>query len=169
MFKFLESKNKRCGPYDYSLCLLTLDSQTGALQSAVYTNYTVYKFSHVYEGNKTSSNKVLSFVEGLTDRCKTPEYNISHSFATVDLDTAEATFISCMDKDIVMDQWISSFSNDETEFVTSSGNAESGEAQFLVVNVATGKKIKDLFINNLGKTLGSVSGLFQVFAVDYID
>jgi hypothetical protein len=41
--------------------------------------------------------------------------------------TASASFIACMDRTIVMDEWISSFSRDHSEFCTASGNAESGQ------------------------------------------
>jgi hypothetical protein len=57
------------------------------------------------------------FAEGLTG-CET------FSFAMLNLTTAQATVISCMNAVIGQGQWLSSFSKDGSVFVTASGDAE---------------------------------------------
>jgi hypothetical protein len=74
-----------------------------------------------------------------------------------------------MDSNIVMDEWISSFSADHSQFATASGNAESAEGQLLVADVQSGKTLQNVNLNSLGTKLGAASGLFDVVSCNFID
>ena len=155
----LRNNSAKCqAPSDSSLCLLEIDEKSGEIVESTYTNFTAYKFNQA-----SVSTDVMSFVEGAFGQCYQNATESSYSFARVNLITAEATFESCVDTLIVMDEWISSFSPDDSQFATASGNTESGQGQLLVVDTATGKTVLNADINKIGTMLGKVSGL--VFSV----
>ncbi len=85
----------------------------------------------------------------------------------MNLKTASAQFIACMDQTIVMDEWISTFSEDHQEFCTASGNAESGQGQVLCASTQTGKQTFQLDSNSIGRMLGGVNNLYDVLAINF--
>lgn len=89
-------------------------------------------------------------------------------FATVNLQTAAATPIACLAKTPSSQQWISSFSSDNTMWVTASGNAE-GPSQLLVANAKTGAVTLDINIDHLGGLLHAKDNLFDVLAINFAD
>jgi hypothetical protein len=72
-----------------------------------------------------------------------------------------------MNRTIVMDEWISTFSPDHAEFCTASGNAESGQGQILCADVQTGHTTFEMDSNAIGRALGGVDGLYDVLAINY--
>ena len=162
----LRNETARCqAPHDSSLCMIAIDETTGAVVTSTYTNYTVYKFNQ----GSPSSSAVLGFIEGFPERCYQNETESSYAFGTVDLSNpASPTFIACLDTNIVMDEWISTFSSDGSEFATASGDTEAN-GQLLVADTQSGKVKLNADISSLGKTLGSENGLFLVLSIDYLE
>jgi len=155
---------KPCAPAQSDECMLAIDTTTGSLTSAIWTNYTVYKYAQQTD----SSGNILAWVYGFEGQCKNP-YD-DYAFATVNLPTAKATLLKCIQHNIivVMDEWISSFSNDDTLFATGSGDAESGVPQLLVFDVATGQATVNTTLPGLDKALGANMGLFDIWSVDFM-
>jgi len=153
-----------CAPVDSDECLLAISTTTGNLTSSVWTNYTVYKYAQQMDSNAN----VLAWVDGFYSICKNP-YN-DYAFATVNLKSAKATLGTCIQHNVTvaMDEWISSFSNDDTLFATGSGDAESGSPQLLVFSVATGKAVVNTNLPGLAKALGASMGLFDIWSVDFM-
>ncbi|KAH3761016.1 hypothetical protein Pelo_7177 [Pelomyxa schiedti] len=162
----LRDASEQCAPGSADLCLLKINAADGSLMASTYTNYTVEKFQSSH--STSSENTAIAFVEGFSNICHHP-YN-NYAFATIDLETAQATFSACMDESVSidMDPWISSFSTDLTLFATGSGDAEAGEAQVVVLDVGTGKAITNTKLDGLGQALRAVSGLYDVWSVDFI-
>eukprot|EP00003_Mantamonas_plastica_P024871 TRINITY_DN4740_c0_g1_i1.p1 TRINITY_DN4740_c0_g1~~TRINITY_DN4740_c0_g1_i1.p1 ORF type:complete len:383 (+),score=138.99 TRINITY_DN4740_c0_g1_i1:51-1199(+) len=156
-------REKTCGPSAASLCLLQLDVSSGALVSAKYTpNWTAYKY-----GKQNQNGKVLTWVNGFDKECQHP-YN-DFAFASVDLNTANATLISCIPKDVTVqeDEWESSFSHDDSMMATASGNAEKPHPQVLVFDTSSAKAILNAELTGLNKALGAAEGLLWVWGVEF--
>jgi len=153
-----------CAPAQSDECLLAISTLTGNLTSSLWTNYTVYKYAQQMDSN----SNILAWVDGFYSTCNNP-YN-DYAFATVNLKTAKATLGNCIQHNVtvVMDEWISSFSNDDTLFATGSGDAESGEPQLLVFSVSTGKALVNSKLPGLAKALGASMGLFDIWSVDFM-
>jgi len=156
---------KSCGPTQSSLCMLMIDSQTGALNGSIFTNFTVYK----YGSSVQSNGNLLSFIEGFSHLCQHP-YD-DYLFAQVNLATATATPIACIPKNVTidMDEWISSFSLDGAWMATSSGNAEGDDPQVLVFSTQSGALVLNSTLTGLSKALGADLGLFDVWSADFAE
>ena len=162
----LRNESARCqAPERSSLCLVAIDETDGHIVRSTYTPYTVYKYAHA----SADPSNVLTFAENVSQSCYRNSTESSYAFARVNLTSAAVSLTACLDVDIVMDEWISAFSADGTEFATASGDASSGQGQLLVAEVASGAVKLNLDTNDIGKTLGSASGLFLVLSIDYLD
>eukprot|EP01116_Phalansterium_solitarium_P011733 TRINITY_DN2749_c0_g3_i1.p1 TRINITY_DN2749_c0_g3~~TRINITY_DN2749_c0_g3_i1.p1 ORF type:complete len:352 (+),score=147.19 TRINITY_DN2749_c0_g3_i1:124-1179(+) len=152
-----------CGHVDSDECLLALDATSGALKSAVYTNFTVYKY-----GPADASGSLLAWVEGFDDVCDHPYDDFL--FAKVDLPTATATPIACIDRNVTvhMDEWIASFSLDGSMMATGSGDAEA-PAQLAVFNTTDASTVLNTDLAGLKQQLKTADGLFFVWSVDWIN
>lgn len=102
------------------MCLLAIDSVTGALKSSKLADTVAYKFA----GSACDDNPtvVTSWVEDYTN-CQ------GYGFGDYDLATAAYTHKSCLASSVVdqEDEWISSFSDDEKTFATASSFSEVRE------------------------------------------
>jgi hypothetical protein len=156
-----DKRKQKCAPQDSDNCLLEINSDTGALLSAKFTNWTVYKYGNSLD----EQGNVLGFLEGFTELCKHPYNNFL--FAKVNLNTATAKPIGCIDKDlsIQMDEWISTFSKDEKLFAT--GSRIGGNAQFLVLDPTSGKTLLNSKLDGLADALGTTLGLYWIWSVDF--
>jgi hypothetical protein len=157
-----DKRPQKCAPKDSDLCLLQIDAGTGKLETAKYTNWTVYKY-----GKQLSDGTILAFVEGFDELCKHP-YN-NYLFAKVNLNTATATPIACISRDVTiqMDEWISSFSKDQSLFAT--GSRFGGNAQFLVLNTTNAQTVINSKLEGLDKALGTQLGLYWIWSVDFLN
>ncbi len=145
------------------LCLVAIDEHSGAVLSSTYTPWAAYK----YDAGSSSSSAVTALVQDGFPECFQPGTETGFAFATVNLHTANATLISCMNSTIVMDEWIASFSPDHTELCTASGDAESGRGQVLCASVKTGHKTLEFDSNAIGRALGGVNSLYAVLSINY--
>lgn len=116
---------QRCvAPHQSDLCLVAIDTRTGATVSSTFTNYTVYK----YDNRMAPDNTVLVFAENVPG-CA------SFGFARLNVTSAQLAVLSCMNavigatplalramplllscclENAGQGQWISSFSADGT-------------------------------------------------------
>jgi len=155
-------RTKTCGPADSSLCLLAINSRTGALINATYTpDFTVYKYAQQAE-----QRNVFSWVFGFVDTCQDP-YN-DFAFASVTLDAGTAKLVNCIQHNVTvhMDEWITSFSTDDSLLATGSGDAEA-TAQLLIFETATGKARINSNLTGLAQALHAAEGLFDIWSVDF--
>jgi len=152
-----------CAPDQSDMCLLTLDGTDGTLKAALWTNWTAYKYSQ----QASSDGNLLTFVEGFDSTCQDPYNNFA--FATVNLASASATLINCISHNatIDMDEWISSFSLDDSLMATASGDAEAGAAQLLVFDTKSGNSVLNTALTGLAQALGAAEGLFDVWSADF--
>jgi len=153
----------RCSQHDPDLCLMALDSQSGRLLSTKSTNFTVYKYAQAPAKDGT----LLVWVFGFSEVCKHP-YN-DFAFAKLSLDTAQATLIACMDRNITlhMDEWITSFSADDTLMATGSGNAETADPQLLVLDTRTGHAVVNSKLEGLADALKAEFHMIEIWSVDF--
>jgi len=148
-----------CGPDDYSLCLLAIDTTTGNLKAANYTpSWTGYHFHNV----KNSDGTVLTWSFSTSSTC-----NDTYMFGNLDLEKVKMTQISCVDKSVVidMDEWVTAFSPDKSILATGSGDAYAGVGQLIIFDVKTAKVLVNSQLNGLKKMLNAYSGLFDIFSV----
>jgi len=97
LFYFISSNKKRYLLNNYkSLCLLAVNSKTGALAYSIYTNYTIYKYGPSIRPDGT----VLAFIEGFDSLCRNQNGNFL--FASVNLRTARAVPIACIGNNTVI-------------------------------------------------------------------
>jgi len=152
-----------CAVNDSDLCMVALDATTGALISANYTDFTVYKY-----GPTQPDGTILTWMEGYDNLCNHP-YN-DFLFATVNFKTFTSQPIACISTNVTvqMDEWISSFSLDGTLFATGSGDQETGEGQLLVFNTANGKTVLNTDLSGLKTIFKEADGLFFVWSVDFV-
>ena len=153
----------RCDPSDdTSQCFLSIDRVTGELNYAVKTNFTVYK-----TGNGSNEKKVISWIEGEREHCNHPENN--YLFGYVDFTTSSLSLIACIPTSITidMDEWIASFSTDNSLFATGSGDAESGKLQLLIFNTMTGKVQVNSQLKGLTEELGAAENLIWIWGIDF--
>ena len=125
---------QQCDPNnDAALCLLSIDSHSGALLSAVHTNWTVYKFADT----PNADGSVLALIEGFASVCKHPGHG-DFVFGNVYLANATAQPTACLPANVTIQtaQWISSFSADLTQWATAS--AFGSELQFLSFHTKDG-------------------------------
>jgi len=157
-------RDNPCAPEDSDMCLLNLDGTTGALNSATYTNWTIYKY-----GPMLNTGEMLTWMEGFDSLCKHP-YN-DFLFAKVDLSTATATPIACITQSVTvdMDEWIASFSLDGSLFATGSGDAETAYPQLLVFDTSTGATTLNSTLPGLAEALKTYQNLFVVWSVDWVN
>jgi len=152
-----------CAPADSDLCLLSLDSTTGSLKNAVWTNWTIYKY-----GPSLDSGSMIAWMEGFDDLCQHPYDDFL--FAKVDLATATATPIACIPTDVTiqMDEWISSFSLDSTLFATGSGDQYTGMSQLLVFDTSNGDLVLNSTLSDLPEQLHSADNFVFIWSVDWV-
>jgi len=157
-------RDASCGPSDDDQCLLAIDSNTGNLTSAMYTNWTVYKYGSSLDG----SGSMTAWLNGFDQLCKHPYDDFL--FAKVNLQMATATPIACIPSDVTvqMDEWIASFSLDDSLFATASGDQYTGVGQLLVFDVQTGVLSLNTTLSGLAQELNSADGFFFVWSVDWI-
>jgi len=152
-----------CAPVNSDLCLLELDVATGSLKSAVWTNWTIYKY-----GPMLKSGSLLAWMEGFDDLCNHPYDDFL--FADVNLATATATPVACIPKDVVvqMDEWIASFSLDNSLFATGSGDQYTGTSQLLIFDTSTANVVLNTTLSDLPKQLGSYDNFVFIWSVDWV-
>merc|ERR1712137_561526 len=152
-----------CDPSnDASLCLLAIDTQTGELINSTLANsYTVYNYSPVPNSNGT----ILSFAFGYETLCKHPY----EDFVFVNLNLTDATTepIACISKNTTIqeEEWISSFSEDNSLFAQAS--AFGSELQYLTFNTTNGATLVNSDLSGLAKELGAAEGLLFFWGVDF--
>jgi hypothetical protein len=77
-------------------------------------------------------------------------------------------FLTYIDVSISLTLRISSFSLDNTLFATASGDGDSGQAQLLIINPTNGATLYDTTLPGLGPALGSASGVYWIWGVNFI-
>jgi len=155
-----DKRPQRCAPKDWENCFLAIDWNTGELKSAKYTNYTVYNYGRL---NSDPSN-LLAWVEGFDSYCQHP-YN-DFLFARVNLLTAEAKPIACINVTIQEEPWESAFNDDESLFVTASRFAQ--DTQFLVLDPMTGKTLLNSRLDGLAEKLQCAELLYYIWDVAFV-
>jgi len=156
-------RQQTCAPSDSDECLLALDATTGALVSAMWTNWTVYRY-----GPRLPSGELLCWMEGFDSLCQHPYNNFL--FAKVNLAGAKAAPVSCIPQEVTvnMDEWIASFSPDGSLFATGSGNTETGEPQLLIFDSSSGAVMLNSNLPGLASKLETYDGLFLIWSVDWV-
>jgi len=157
-------RDNPCAPEDSDECLLLIDSTTGNLTQATFTNWTIYNFGF----SQQSSTQRLVWMEGFDSVCNDPYNNFL--FASVDLNNAIANPLVCIPSTAIiqMDEWISSFSLDGNYFATGSGDAETGTGQLLIFDPSSGKIILQSDLSEIVKLFNPADGLFDIWSVDWI-
>jgi len=156
-----DKRPQRCAPHDYENCFLAIDWNTGALKSAKYTNYTVYNYGRM---GTTDPSNLLAWVEGFDEFCQHP-YN-EFLFARVNLLTAAAKPIACINVTIQEGPWESAFNDDESLFVTASRFAQN--TQFLVFDPITGKTLLNSHLDGLAEKLQCAELLYYIWDVAFV-
>jgi len=162
-----DQREKKCAPVDSDLCMLQINSKTGQLVDAVFTNWTMY---HLYDGQVSrrpdGSVEMLGWIEGFPDLCKHP-YN-DFLFAQVNLHTGKARPVACLDHSVSIqeDEWIAAFTPDGTKLATAS--RWSDDTQFLVLDTATGKALVQSSLKGISQKLGAKLGLFYIWSLDFL-
>ena len=153
-----------CAPGQADNCMCAIDVSSGALESCTFTNWTVYGYSPA----RQSSGSLVVWMYGFEERCSDP-YN-DFLFAKLDPTLTAAVPIACIQHNATIDEdeWIESFSLDNTLFATGSGDAEAGRMQLLVFDIATGKAVVDTFLPGLAAALKSAEGMVMVWGVSFV-
>jgi hypothetical protein len=159
-------------------CMLAIDARTGAVRSSRYNrNEHCYRFglAEVPNAQRAPHNRegatlgpiVAAFVVGMNARCGRGDNETSYAFAEVDLSTSNFTKVSCVSTKTIIHEgpWISSFSANSRFFVTSSGNGNGDDPQFLAFDVASGRVVTDTRLQGLARALKADMGLIFVWAV----
>jgi hypothetical protein len=167
-----------CAPQDFQDCLLSIDSNTGELLKSVYNHDEhVYRFGNPSHATTTIPLPLLiqsnttpivdAFVVGMNSRCNRSSQETSYAFARVNLAQSQFELISCITTKIVIQEapWISAFSPANDVFVTSSGDGDGDDPQFVTFDVSTGKSIVDTKLSGLAKKLDAKMGLIFVWSV----
>jgi len=156
--------SNRCAPADEDECLLQIDTNTGNLLSAMWTNWTIYKYAQ-----PSDDGTIVSWMYGFEGLCKHPYDDFL--FARVNLTDATAVPISCIPKNITvdMDEWIASFSLDSTLMATGSGDSETGMPQLLVFNTSNANVVLNTNLTGLAEALKSADKLFNIWSVDFVN
>jgi len=160
----LREQKDWCAPVNSDMCLLAVNSNTGSLLSAKWTNFTVYKYGPPIPGK---NGELLAWVEGFDSLCRHPFDNFL--FASVNVSSATASPIACISRNVTidMDEWIASFSSDGTMMATGSGDY-TGVPQLLVFNTNTGEVDVNSDLSGLGRALGARDNLFNIWSVDFV-
>ena len=151
-----------CAPRDSDECLISIDTTTGKMINAIGpNNYTVYAFTK----NQTNLTNVLSFVFGFEDICKHP-YN-DYAFATVNLKTAAADLIVCIDKSLMVESTeFTTFNADGSLFAVAVGDTET-TTQVLIIDSKTGNATVNTDLSGLGKKLPAYLDLYLIWGVTF--
>eukprot|EP00998_Keelungia_sp_KM082_P005487 NODE_1808_length_1209_cov_47.543438_g1793_i0.p2 GENE.NODE_1808_length_1209_cov_47.543438_g1793_i0~~NODE_1808_length_1209_cov_47.543438_g1793_i0.p2 ORF type:complete len:368 (+),score=107.53 NODE_1808_length_1209_cov_47.543438_g1793_i0:24-1127(+) len=165
----LRAPGHTCSSNVTDMCMVGVDTDTGALKSSVATpSWTVYKYSHAAADAAISNEAgVLSWVAGPESECEHPYNNFL--FGHVSPGAATMKPIACISKDVTVDtaEWIAAFSDDESLFATASGNAEAGEMQLLVLQPHTGATVLNTKLDGLPQALHAAQNLTWVWAIDF--
>lgn len=166
-----------CGPDPSSQCLITISTVDGTLSSAVYTpDYQIFKFDKTYmqptstttasSALTTATKDVLAFASG--NRCGSG--NWTYQFLTVNMSSADATVVSCVDPSFVLDEdeWVGSFSPEHDLFATGSGNGNGDDPQLAVFNVSTGALVLNSHLTGLSAALKAKMGLVFIWGVQIV-
>jgi len=155
--------SNRCAPVDSDECLLQIDVNTGDLLSAMWTNWTIYKYAQLND-----DGTILSWMYGLEGLCKNNDF----LFAKVNLTDATAIPIACIPKNVTvdMDEWIASFSLDSTLMATGFGDARTGSfSQLLVFNTSDASVVLNTNLTGLAEALKSAKKLFGIWSIDFVN
>jgi hypothetical protein len=155
-----------CGPHSSSQCLLALDMASGELLNSTYTpQYQVYKFGRNHNGGNVSA-----FMIGFNEFCTGADNSSSYVFGKVNLDSAVGYPIGCIPPSVILqeDEWIASFSMDETLLATGSGNGDGDDPQLIVFETASGKVVKQSQLSGLAKALHGKMGLVFLWALEFV-
>lgn len=153
-----------CNPNDSTQqCLLEIDVASGQLLGSKPMNVTVYKYA------RSTAPVVRAWMEGSDALCSDP-YN---NFLFGDFNTTSAQLtgdFACISHNstIHMDEWVSSFSLDNSVLATASGNAEGEDAQLLVFDSRSGQTLLNSDLSSLPQALGASQNLIWVWSVDFM-
>ena len=107
-------RDNKCGPHDYSLCMISMDVSNGNMKYTIYNNFTVYRY-----GNQIQNGNVLIWAFGFESLWLKIFFCFLHFFfffifytfffisnhtgedflfATLNLANATATPIACISK-----------------------------------------------------------------------
>eukprot|EP01128_Nolandella_sp_AFSM9_P009347 TRINITY_DN5957_c0_g1_i1.p1 TRINITY_DN5957_c0_g1~~TRINITY_DN5957_c0_g1_i1.p1 ORF type:complete len:375 (+),score=80.63 TRINITY_DN5957_c0_g1_i1:260-1384(+) len=163
-FSYPLTQEAKCGTVDSDLCLVGVSTTTGSF-TTVPTNYTIYD---TVAGSLDTNGEIFAFIEGFPSICKSSHGNFL--YAKVNLKTGVATPVVCLAPDVVDQEgpWISSFSLDQTLWATSSGDADAGQSQLLVVDTKTGEPIYDNLLKGLPQALHAWENFIWVWAVNFV-
>jgi hypothetical protein len=163
----LRPDGQRCAPAESDECLVTVDLASGELVSAHYTNYTIYQFADAPVGAASGAAMYLTWMFGFEEKCRHP-YN-DFLFAQVDIESAAAVPIACIPHNVTVDfqEWISSFSSDQSLFATASGDSEGDPSQLLVFSTKDGSVVVDSDLGELPRMLHAWSKLVFIWGVDF--
>lgn len=157
-----------CAPVQSDECLLAINISTGALINATYTpQYDVYKYGR----RQLPDGRVNAFMVGFNEFCTPGETNTTtYAFGQVNMRTAQAVPKACVSQDIVIqtDEWIASYSLDETLVATGSGNGDGDDPQLLVFNATSGSAIVNSQLHGLAKALRGDMGLVFIWALEFV-
>ena len=156
-----------CGPSPTSQCMITIDSTTGALKSAVYTpDYQVWKFTRY---QNPVDQTVKSFVSGggCNQSSSSPW---TYQFRDVDPITGATKTLTCVNDDLLIntDEWIASFAPDASLLATGSGNGDGDDPQLLVLNATSGSTVINSKLTGLAKALNADMGLVFIWALEFV-
>jgi len=154
----------RCAPADEDECLLQIDTNTGNLISAMWTNWTIYKYAQ-----PSADGTIMSWMFGFEGLCKHPYDDFL--FARVNLADATAVPIACIPQSVTvdMDEWIASFSLDSSLMATGSGDPETGVPQLLVFDTSNGNIVLNTNLTGLAEALKTADKLFDIWSVDFVN
>ena len=148
-----------CAPHRSDLCLLTIDTASGALLGSTYSNGTV-----VYAWGPTvdAQGRRLVWLEGFDDVCQHPFNNFGFGF--MDLSTSIATLQACIPSNVtIFDEFVAGFSADGRLLATASGPSPP---HLSVFRTADGSVQLNVPLTDLGPKLGAFQDMVWVWAVD---
>eukprot|EP01116_Phalansterium_solitarium_P006361 TRINITY_DN18659_c0_g1_i1.p1 TRINITY_DN18659_c0_g1~~TRINITY_DN18659_c0_g1_i1.p1 ORF type:complete len:347 (+),score=83.76 TRINITY_DN18659_c0_g1_i1:81-1043(+) len=151
-----------CGASPDDQCLLALNGDTGALQSATYTNFTLYSY-----GPTNADGSPLVFAQGF-DICNSS----GNALLFANLEQGTLNPVACVARDLVLGDdgsWASAFSIDGSLLATGSGTTGNGPpSQLVVLSTTTGAAMLNTSLNELVETLGSKGGQLAVWGISWI-
>ena len=153
-----------CAPRDSDECFISIDTINGKMLNAIGpNNYTVYAFTKPQNGS--SNTEILSFVFGFEDICKHP-YN-DYAFANVDLMTAEAKLLTCLNHSLVVESTeFTTFNADGSLFSVAVGDTET-TTQVLIIDSKTGEAKVNTDLAGLGKKLPAYLDLYLIWGITF--
>jgi hypothetical protein len=159
--------NIGCAPQAFEQCMLAVNTTDGSLLSAKYSpqQYQVFKYGR----GINDGGSIVAFMEGFNSFCGVPANGSAVAFGSIHFVTAIATPTACVPQSIVIDtdDWIASYSHDESILATASGNGEGDPPQFVAFNVSTGVPLVNTQLTGLPAALGADMGLIFIWGVEF--